>query len=66
MIKLILLQRPYVGKTRKDIKEHMLSFQAEIKKDEIPLDWSPQAADLFNQVIIILCIFCVYFVCCGL
>lgn len=47
---LMMGKRPYLGRSRKEIKEQILARQAEIKKDEVPYDWSPEAADLFNQV----------------
>jgi serum/glucocorticoid-regulated kinase 2 len=43
-------KRPYLGKSRKEIKEMMLSKQVSIKPEEIPLEWSETAADFANQV----------------
>ena len=47
----ILIQRPYVGKTRKEIKEQIMSRQAGVKVSEIPEGWSEEAADFINRVI---------------
>lgn len=44
-------QRPYVGKTRKEIKEQIMAKQVQIKLNEIPEGWSTDAADLINKVI---------------
>jgi len=42
---------PYTGKTRKDIREKILSSQVQIKKDEIPEGWSLESADFINRLI---------------
>jgi serum/glucocorticoid-regulated kinase 2 len=42
--------RPYTGKTRKEIKEKILAKQVQIKKAEIPPEWSIEAADFTNRV----------------
>ncbi len=42
--------RPYTGKTRKEIKEKIMAKQAQVKKHEIPSDWSVEAADFVNRV----------------
>jgi hypothetical protein len=44
------LQRPYVGKSRKEIRDHILSKQIQIKRNEIPRGWSLEAADWINKV----------------
>lgn len=46
----MLGRRPYNGRNRKEIREHILTKQAEIKIDELPYKWSPKAADFINQV----------------
>ena len=43
--------RPYNGKSRKDIKEKILSKQVEIKKNEIPSGWSNEVADFINKLL---------------
>lgn len=40
---------PYSGKSRRQIKEHILTTQIEIKDSEIPFNWSKNAADFFNK-----------------
>lgn len=51
-LRLICRQRPYVGKTRKEIRDNLLSKQVQIKQQEIPAGWSLEAADFINKVII--------------
>jgi len=46
------LKRPYFGKTRKEIKEMIMSKQVQVKKDEIPEGWSIEGADFINRVVI--------------
>ena len=46
-------ERPYIGKNRKDIKEEMISRQAEIKNDEIKNgNWSKESIDFINKLLI--------------
>lgn len=47
----MLGRRPYVGKTRKDIRDMMFATQVSIKKNQIPEGWSIEAADFINKVI---------------
>ena len=42
--------RPYLGKSRKEIKDLVLSKQVQIKKQDIPDNWSIDAADFINKV----------------
>jgi serine/threonine protein kinase len=44
-------KRPYHGKDRKEIRDHILSKQVRIHQNEIPRGWSPQAADFINRLI---------------
>ena len=44
-------RRPYVGKSRKEIRDHILSKQVQIKKGEVPRGWSIEAADFINKMI---------------
>lgn len=44
-------RRPYVGKSRKEIRDHILQKQVQIKKGEIPRNWSVEAADFVNKMI---------------
>ena len=43
--------RPYVGDSRNEIKEKILSRQIMIKNHEIPSGWSKEAADFINNLI---------------
>lgn len=43
-------QRPYTGRTRKDIKEAVFQKQVQLKKSDIPEGWSIEAADFINRV----------------
>ena len=45
-------KRPYVGKSRKEIKEQMMTFQAQIKKEDIPNGWSSDGVDFINKLLI--------------
>ena len=42
-------RRPYLGKTRREIREHIVSQQASIKKHEIPAGWTEDASDFINK-----------------
>jgi len=44
-------KRPYQGKDRKEIRDHILSKQVQIKRQEIPEGWSKEAADFINKLI---------------
>ena len=44
--------RPYLGRTRNEIKQLILNKQAKIKKDEIPENWSLEAVDFINKLLI--------------
>ena len=46
-----LMQRPYIGKTRKEIRDSVMSKQVQIKKTEIPPGWSLISADFINKLI---------------
>ena len=49
---LMMGKRPYIGKTRKEIKEQIMGKQAKISKSEIPEGWSFEAADFANKLLI--------------
>jgi hypothetical protein len=51
----MLGRRPYVGRDRKEIREHMLSKQVQIRIDELPFKWSPNVLDFVNRVLPITC-----------
>lgn len=44
-------RRPYIGKSRKEIRDHILSKQVQIKRNDIPRGWSLEAADFVNKMI---------------
>ena len=44
--------RPYLGRTRNEIKQLILNKQAKLKKNEIPDNWSLNAADFINKLLI--------------
>jgi len=44
-------RRPYIGKSRKEIRDHILSKQIQIKRQDIPRGWSIEAADFINRMI---------------
>ena len=44
-------RRPYTGRGRKEIREHILAKQVQIKKADVPSDWSIEAADFINRLL---------------
>lgn len=44
-------KRPYHGKDRKEIRDHILSKQVKIREVEIPRGWTKEAADFINRLI---------------
>ena len=44
-------KRPYLGKSRQEIKQKIKEKQALIKKKEIPQSWSMEAADFANKLL---------------
>ncbi|CAD8145154.1 unnamed protein product [Paramecium octaurelia] len=47
----MLGRRPYVGRSRQEIRDSVLAKQVQIKKSEVPTSWSLDAADFANQLI---------------
>jgi serine/threonine protein kinase len=43
-------RRPYIGKSRKEIKDLILAKQVMIGQDDIPTGWSREAIDFVNKV----------------
>lgn len=43
-------QRPYLGRSRKEIRDQILAKRVQIRKHEIPDGWSLEAADFINRV----------------
>lgn len=39
-----------MGKSRQEIRDHILSKQIQIKKNDVPKGWSLEAADFINKV----------------
>lgn len=46
----MLGKRPYIGKSRKDIREQILAKQAFIRIQDLPKGWSIDAVDFVNKV----------------
>lgn len=44
-------RRPYIGKSRKEIRDHIFSKQVQIKKYEVPDGWTFEAADFINKLL---------------
>lgn len=44
-------RRPYVGKSRKEIKEQVMAKQVQIKAEELPEGWSLESADFINKLL---------------
>jgi serum/glucocorticoid-regulated kinase 1/serum/glucocorticoid-regulated kinase 2 len=44
-------KRPYNGRSRKEIREAILSKQVQVKVKDIPKGWSMEAADFINKSI---------------
>lgn len=44
-------KRPYAGRSRKEIRDQILSKQTIIRKQDIPEGWSVEAADFVNKLI---------------
>jgi protein kinase A len=45
-------RRPYTGRNRKEIREQILARQAEVRQDEIPKNWSAEAVDFINRLLV--------------
>ena len=43
-------RRPYLGKSRKEIRDGILARQVQISRDAIPEGWSVESADFINRV----------------
>ena len=48
---IMLRTRPYLGKSRKEIKEKVLAKQIQITKKSLPPGWSKESADFVNRLI---------------
>lgn len=47
----MLGRRPYVGRTRKEIRDAMLAKQVQLKKTDMPDGWSLEALDFTNKLL---------------
>ena len=43
-------RRPYIGRSRKEIRDQILAKQVQIKRSEVPEGWSLEATDFINRV----------------
>ena len=46
---LMMGRRPFVGKTWKEIRDMQLEKQVSIRRRELPVGWSIEAADFINK-----------------
>ncbi len=44
-------KRPYLGKTRKDIRDAILAKQVQVNRNDIPMGWSPEVIDFINGLL---------------
>ena len=42
-------KRPYVGKSRKEIRDNIFAKQVKLTKPELPEGWTIEAADFINK-----------------
>lgn len=47
----MLGRRPYVGRSRKEIRDQMLVRQVQLKKSDMPAGWSLESADFINKLL---------------
>ncbi|CAD8096408.1 unnamed protein product [Paramecium sonneborni] len=47
----MLGRRPYVGRSRQEIRDQIMAKQVQIKKSEIPDNWSLEGADFINRLL---------------
>ena len=43
--------RPYMGKSRKELKEKIMAKQVQVKKEQVPNGWSIESADFINRLL---------------
>lgn len=51
MYEFMLGRRPYIGKSRKEIRDSILARQVQVRTTEIPEGWSNEAVDLTNKLL---------------
>jgi serine/threonine protein kinase len=44
-------RRPYLGRSRKEIRDSMLAKQVKLTRHDIPEGWSLEAADFANKLL---------------
>ncbi|CAD8066434.1 unnamed protein product [Paramecium primaurelia] len=47
----MLGRRPYVGRSRQEIRDQIMAKQVQIKKSELPENWSLEGADFINRLL---------------
>ncbi|CAK59082.1 unnamed protein product (macronuclear) [Paramecium tetraurelia] len=47
----MLGRRPYVGRSRQEIRDQIMAKQVQIRKSDIPENWSIEAADFINRLL---------------
>ena len=47
----MLGKRPYLGRSRKEIRDAIFSSQISLKKSDLPPGWSMEAADFINKTL---------------
>ena len=47
----MLGRRPYYGRNRREIRDEIMGHQVQVKKHEIPEDWSMESADFVNRLL---------------
>ncbi len=51
LYELMLGKRPYLGRTRKEIRDEILARQVQLRRRDIPEGWSVEAADFTNKLL---------------
>ena len=46
-----IMQRPYRGRDRREIREAMVARQVAARPDELPVGWSKNAIDFMNRLL---------------
>lgn len=48
----MLGRRPYLGRTRKEMREFIMAKQAKLVKSQVPTGWSMEAVDFVNKLLV--------------
>ena len=51
LYEMVLGSRPYMGDSRKQIRDKILAHQARISEKDLPPGWSPESIDFINKLI---------------